>query len=152
MAIERSGAIRPRLQPGRPRSRQHEAGFTLIEVMVAFVLLALVLSTGFEIFSTGLRRAGDLEDHSRAIVLAQSKLASAGMEEALREGATQGDDGHLHWTLDVRPVPDEAVPGQPQPGAGTYMLYRVEARVDWTGADARPRSYSLATLGMGVRQ
>ena len=41
-------------------------------------------------------RAGDLEDHSRAIVLAQSKLASAGMEEALREGATQGDDGHLH--------------------------------------------------------
>lgn len=121
--------------------------------MVAFVLLALVLGVGFEIFSTGLRRAGDLEDHSRAIVLAQSKLAAAGMEEAYREGTMQGnsEDGRLHWVLDVKGVQDEMTPGAPQPGPGTYMLFRLEARVQWTGADARPRTYSLATLGLGAR-
>lgn len=122
--------------------------------MVAFVLLALILGVGFEIFSTGLRRAGDLEDHSRAIVLAQSKLAAAGMEEAYREGTTQGqsEDGRLRWVLDVKGVEDETVAGQPQPGAGTYVLFRIEAKVEWSAADTRPRSYSLATLGMGTRQ
>jgi general secretion pathway protein I len=130
---------------------KRSAGFTLIEVLVAFVLLSLVLATGFEIFSTGLRRAGDLEDRSRAIVLAQSKIASAGLDDTLREGAVQGEEGHFHWTLDVRGVADEIAPGQPQPGAGTYMLFRVEARVEWTGADARPRTFSLASMGIGVR-
>lgn len=130
------------------------SGFTLIEVMVAFVLLSLVLATGFEIFSTGLRRAGDLEGQSRAVMIAQTRLAAAGLEEQLREGVTQGEseDGQFHWTLDVKAVQDELVPGQPQPGPGTYMLYRIEAKVDWTAANSRTRSYSLVTAGLGVRQ
>ncbi|HUP29689.1 MAG TPA: type II secretion system protein [Usitatibacter sp.] len=131
-----------------------ERGFTLIEVLVAFVLLSLVLATGFEIFSTGLRRAGDLEGHSRAVMIAQTRLASAGLEEALREGVTQGEseDGKFHWTLDVKALQDEVAPGQPQPGPGTYLLYRIEAKVDWAAADTRPRSFALATLGIGTRQ
>jgi general secretion pathway protein I len=134
----------------RARSR----GFTLIEVIVAFVLLSLVLATGFEIFSTGLKRAGDLDGYSRAIVLAQSKLASAGLDQPLQAGSVQGEseDGTLHWVLDMQPVEDELAQGQAQPGPGTYMLYRVQARVEWAGPDARPRSYSLATLALGVRQ
>jgi general secretion pathway protein I len=146
--------IGPRPARRLPRPARRGAGFTLIEVMVAFVLLSLVLATGFEIFSTGLRRAGDLEGHSRAVVIAQTRLASAGLEEKLAEGVTRGDseDGQFHWTLDVKAVQDELAPGQPQPGPGTYMLYRIEAKVDWAAADTRPRSYSLATLGIGVRQ
>ena len=134
----------------RARSR----GFTLIEVIVAFVLLSLVLATGFEIFSTGLRRAGDLDGYSRAIVVAQSKLASVGLDQPLQAGAVEGDseDGRTHWVLDMQPVEDEIAPGQPQPGPGTYMLYRVRATVTWPGPNDRPRTYSLSTLALGVRQ
>lgn len=133
----------------RARSR----GFTLIEVIVAFVLLSLVLATGFEIFSTGLRRAGDLDGYSRAIVVAQSKLASVGLDQPLQAGAIEGDseDGRVHWVLDMQPVEDEVAPGQVQPGPGTYMLYRVQATVSWPGPDARQRSYSLSTLALGAR-
>jgi prepilin-type N-terminal cleavage/methylation domain-containing protein len=45
-------------------------GFTLIEVVVAFVLLSLVLATSYEIFSSGFARVADLEDYSRATVVA----------------------------------------------------------------------------------
>jgi general secretion pathway protein I len=133
--------------------KRRQAGFTLIEVVVAFVLLSLVLATSFEIFSSGLRRAGELDDFSRAVVIAQSRLALAGAEEALREGTTQGEseDRRFRWAVAVTPVQDEMKEGQPAPGPGTYMLFRVEARVDWQGA-VRERSYTLATLGLGVRQ
>jgi general secretion pathway protein I len=134
--------------------RRGQRGFTLIEIIVAFVLLSLVLASGFEIFSGGLRRAGDLEDYSRAIVIAQSRLASAGAEEPLRAGETQGDseDHRFRWVVSVAPFEEEPPqPGQPQPGPGTYMLYRVEVRVSWPGSGPRDRSYQLSTLGMGVR-
>jgi general secretion pathway protein I len=169
-----------RLSRGQPASARRQGGFTLIEIVVAFVMLslvlvtsfeiftggmrraadledysrALVLATGFEIFSTGLRRAGDLDGYSRAIVVAQSKLASVGLDQPLQAGAIEGEseDGRVHWVLDMQPVEDEMAPGQPQPGPGTYMLYRVQARVDWAGPDARRRTYTLSTMALGVRQ
>lgn len=135
-------------------SLRAQRGFTLVEIVVAFVLLALVLSTGFEIFSAGLKRAGDLEDQSRAIVIAQAKLAAAGLDAPLAEGVTQGEseDGHFHWTLAVSPSNEGMPPPeQPQPGPGTFMLYRVDVRVAWAGADQRNRAYSLAGLAIGQR-
>jgi general secretion pathway protein I len=134
---------------------KRQAGFTLVEIIVAFVLLALVLSTGFEIFSSGLRRAGELEARSRAIIVAQSRLATAGLEEPLQEGTTQGDtqDHRFRWTQVVTPTDEGAPPPeQPQPGPGTFMLYRVEVRVQWQGGDTREQSMSLATLALGQRK
>src|SRR4029453_1870799 len=98
-----------------PRSAKREAGFTLVEVVVAFVMLSLVLAPAFEIFSRGLARAGDLEDYSRALVVAQSKLAAAGVEQTIAEGETQGEteDRRFGWTVSVKRT-DEGVPeGQP---------------------------------------
>ena len=134
--------------------KRAQGGFTLIEIVVAFVLLALIFSTSFEVFSSGMRRAADLEDQSRAIVVAQSRLAVTGMEELLKPGTVSGttEDGRFQWTVAIAPT-DEALPppGQPQPGPGTYMLYRIDVRVDWKGGDQRPHSYALAGAAIGAR-
>ena len=129
--------------------RKSARGFTLIEVVVAFVMLALVLAVGFEIFSTGLRRVGELEDYSRALSIAQSKLTAAGTEEQFKEGAFQGDseDGRFHWTTGITRS-EEGLP-VPHPGKSVYVLFRVDVKVDWRGGDTRLRSVSLSTLGLG---
>ena len=129
-----------------------QRGFTLVEIVVAFVLLSAVLMTGFEIFSQGLRRAGDLDDEARAIVIAQSKLAAAGTEELFKEGSWQGqsDDGRFRWTLVVQRT-DEGSAGPGQPVNNAYQLYRVDVRVEWTAIDSRTRAVELATLGLGSR-
>ena len=127
-------------------------GFTLVEIVVAFVLLSAVLVTGFEIFSQGLRRAGDLDDYSRALLIAQSKLAATGTEEQFAEGQWQGEseDRRFRWVVQVqRSEEGQAPPGQPANSA--YQLFRVDVRVAWTGIDTRERSISLATLGLGSR-
>ena len=48
--------------------RARQSGFTLVEIVVAFVMLSLVLATSYQIFTTGMQRAGDLEDSSRALL------------------------------------------------------------------------------------
>ena len=130
----------------------NEKGFTLIEVLVAFVMLALVLGTAFEIFSTGLARAGELENQSKALVVAQSRLAAAGTEEAIKEGDTQGEseDRRFHWAVSVRKVDDGANPATPVPSV--YAMFRIDVHVNWTGADTRERSIALATVVLGQRQ
>lgn len=129
-----------------------QSGFTLIEVVVAFAMLALVLSVSFEIFSTGMARASDLEDRSQALVIAQSKLALAGSEDALKEGDVSGesDDRRFQWTLSVKRYEEAADAGKAPP-AGTYQLFRVESRVAWHGADTREHSLALASLALGAR-
>jgi general secretion pathway protein I len=131
--------------------RDRAAGFTLIEVVVAFVLLALVLVTAFEVFATGMSRAGDLDDRSRALAIAQSKLAAAGTEEMFREGQLQGDseDRRFHWTTLVTRSEEGQDPSRPMQTA--FILFRVDTRVDWRTAAGRDQSIALSTLGLGQR-
>src|SRR5881394_4497563 len=106
---------------------RRQRGFTLIEVVVAFLLLSLVMATGFELFTTGMRRAGDLEDRAQALVVAQSRLAGVGAEYALKEGVSSGqtDDGKYSWTLGItRSEEGKADPNMAIQTA--YGLYRVE--------------------------
>ena len=132
-------------------SRGAQAGFTLIEVVVAFVVLTLVFSVGFEIFSTGLARAGMLEERSRALEVARSRLDDVGMEETIAAGATQGEaqDPRFHWTTTVTPYDEGSDPMHPI--QSSYALYRVDVTVDWHGGDGKDHSLALSTLDLGPR-
>jgi len=125
-----------------------QRGFTLIEVVVAFVLLAAVLGVGFQIFSTGLSRTGALEERSRALAVAQSQLGAAGVEETLKEGTTSGEseDRRYQWTRTITKTTEGVDPSKPAPSA--YALYRIDVVVTWTGSDGRPQALPLSTLGV----
>ena len=131
--------------------RRRARGFTLIEVVVAFVLLAAVLVTVIEIFSRGMARASDLEHYSRALLIAQSKLASVGVEEALAEGQKSGEseDRQYRWMLSIQRSAEGEQVAQAQgvrPAQGGYTLYRVDSSVAWTPSVGPERTVALATL------
>ncbi|MDQ3027786.1 MAG: prepilin-type N-terminal cleavage/methylation domain-containing protein [Pseudomonadota bacterium] len=139
----------PRPAPGQPRSARRAAGFTLIEVVVAFVMLALVLSTSFQIFSTGLQRAGDLEDYSRALVIAQSQLAQSSIGDSFEEGQTSGetDDRRFRWSVAVAPFDDGTDPAKK--ALATFYTVKIAVRVVWQSASAPERHLDLSTLVVG---
>ena len=126
-------------------------GFTLIEVVVAFVLLSLVLAVSFEIFTTGFSRAADLEEYSQALQVAQSRLAATGVEETLKEGEAQGDseDRRFHWITRVTRSDEGADPSKPPPSI--FALYRVDVTVTWHGSGGKDHALSLGTLQMWTR-
>jgi general secretion pathway protein I len=98
----RSGGPR-RGRHGQPRCH----GFSLLEVLVAFAILAVSLGVLMQIFSVGLRNVAVEEGYTRAILLAESKLAGLGIEEPLQPGETTGSfDEEYRWHITVQPYTD----------------------------------------------
>jgi general secretion pathway protein I len=60
--------------PPSKEAEAHEAGFTLIEVLVALAILALTLAVLFSVLSDGAGRAAHAEKQAKALLQAQSLL------------------------------------------------------------------------------
>ena len=127
-------------------------GFSLLEVLVAFVVLSIALVVLAQIFSGGLRRTGDMAEYAQALAIAESTLSSAGVEDAYKEGETRGEspDRLFRWTRSVRLWQDPDADPTLQ-AISRAVLYRVEVRVDWQGADGRDRNIAFSTLRVGPR-
>lgn len=131
-----------RCGPARP-----QAGFSLLEVLVAFAILALSLGILMQIFSTS-GRAAVLGDHyARAAELAESTLALVGSEYPLEPGRFDGEQAGYGWRVDVQVYE----PGLQQPPKQLHP-YKVTVTVYWAEAD-RTRRVVLDTLMLNqVRQ
>jgi general secretion pathway protein I len=118
-------------------ARRTTRGFTLIEVLVAFMILTLSLSVLFRIFSGGLSNVAVAGDYAQAVLLAESQLAAAGRSEPLAVGQSYGESGdRFRWRRTVEsyiPWEDETSVTLPVSG------YHVTVEVSWTrnGRDQR---------------
>ena len=141
---------------GMTSARDRGAGFSLLEVLAAFVVLALVGTALFRIFSGALGNASLSDEYTRATLYAESQLASPGVETPLREGTQQGtsDDGKYAWTAQIAPY---RVPGStPDLDAATLLmpvrLWRIAVTVRWPGVGGNDRSIALATVRLAPRE
>jgi len=129
------------------RSSDTAAGFTLVEVLIAFVIMTIVLGALFRAFSGGLRGLDTSEGYAIAAMQAQSKLDEIGSDIPLEPGITTGTfDNGDEWELDISPFD---LPGQ---GAGAgeeevspLRAYKVMLQVSWD----KTRSLSFETLRLG---
>ena len=145
-------ALASALPPSLPRRSQ---GFSLLEVLVAFIIVALVVTALFRLFGGALGNASAADDWTRALLVAQSRLALAAATVPLREASDGGTepDGRIAWRTAVTPyVPAEADPEFDRTTqAMPTRLYRVTVDVQFPGANGQPRTLSLSTLKLGLR-
>ncbi|PZQ31129.1 type II secretion system protein XpsI [Pseudoxanthomonas japonensis] len=136
-------------------SRRRQHGFTLLEVIVAFALLALALSLLLGSLSGASRQVRDSADSSRATLHAQSLLAQLGAGEALQPGRQQGgfEGDRYQWQLDVVPFADPlAARAQLDPGAPQLLDVRLAVRwgsergqaMEWRTLRLAPRDINQA--------
>ena len=131
-------------------------GFSLIEVLAAFVVLALVGTALFRLFSGALGNVSLAEEYSRATVYAESRLTMLGNEGPLREGTQQGtsEDGRFTWTSRVEPYkPADTKPDlNMAPDTSMLRLWHLAVEVHWPGATfGNDRTISLATVRAATR-
>jgi general secretion pathway protein I len=130
--------------------RRSQSGFSLLEVLVAFVILALAMGVLMRIFSGGLQNATRAGDYQQAVMLAQSKLASIGIEVPLNENESDGEfDSKYRWHVSIRRFQDtaaqaDAAAATPAPPLPVRLL-EVEVQVLW-GDTEQPSSVVLRTL------
>jgi len=128
----------------QPMVASREAGFTLVEVIVALAILSVGLSIVLSVISGGLQQTTNAERKAEAGSLAQSLMAEVGTPIKSEERNGQFPGGY-RWHLKVG-----------QYGNGKEReewpigLYAISTEVEWEEG-AQRRSYELTTLRVGPR-
>jgi len=125
---------------------QHARGYTLVEVIIAFAVLALALTLLLGTLSGATRQVRWADDAGRASLHAQSLIDQLGVGEALAAGRTEGDfeNGRYRWQLDVQPWRDPAQPPDQPRDLSAPLLLAVSLRVAW--GDAANQQLQVSTL------
>jgi len=122
----------------------NDAGFTLTEVLVSFVIIAGALTVLLPIVGDNLRLGSAAQQTKAATELAQSKLAQIGTVMPLRQGRQEGVENGFRWQVQI---------GSParinSPDAGRLALFDVVSAVGRDETSAAPL-VTLRTQRLGM--
>ncbi|MEE9412665.1 MAG: type II secretion system protein [Methylococcales bacterium] len=125
-------------------------GFSLLEILVAFTIMAISVTMLLQIFGKNTQIAYHSESYTQATSLAESLLDSVGREEKLPESSNNGVFGDkYHWDVSVT----EYLPIEEDINFDlmSYQLYKVVVKVAW-GQDEKQRSVVLNTLRIAQKE
>lgn len=131
-----------------------QRGFTLLEVLVAFTLMAVLFGALFEVFAGGLAISRKGEARSHAALLAQSKLAELLAGTQFASGSRSGymdldlsevGDTRYRWTLEIDRYRGDDLG---ETDRGPMVPYTVTLRLSWE-EDDREQKLELSTLVLG---
>ena len=123
--------------------RRRSRGYTLIEVLVAFVIMAMALTVLLKIFSAGVRNVAVSSDYAKAVLIAESRIATAGIDDTLAPGETDGiEKGRFRWTRVVTDYEPTSNYHSTVKGLGAY---HVTVRVSWPNG-GQERRVELSTV------
>ena len=134
--------------------RQNQQGFTLLEVLVASLIMGIAVAGLLQGLSASTRNAARLSAYDRATLLARGKMdellvaseihrgqpLEGAFDPALTGGAPSG------WRAVVQPF--ETAPGA---GAGQWVVDRIQLQIWWMDGETR-HEFSLEGFRRGVLQ
>ena len=128
--------------------RQASRGFTLLEVMLAFVIFALSFATVLEIMADSMRGVRRASDDTQVALFAQSIIDRVGTEIPVEDGQFSGTGmDRYQWQLDIYlyAASDEDIHTLELAEMSGIELYQVDLDIDWE-AGRRPRSLHFSTI------
>ena len=128
-------------------------GFTLLEVLVATVIMGLAVVGLMSGISQSLHNAARVTDYDRAALLGRSQMDELLLNYQLPRLTTiQGDFPPVSlggreggWRAKITPF---EMP--PHPGPGARILERVELEIWWKNEDGSRRTFNLEAFRTGI--
>ncbi|WP_370590440.1 type IV pilus modification PilV family protein [Xylophilus sp. ASV27] len=115
-----------------------QRGFSLLEMLVAFSIMAFSLAMIYRVSGGSARNAGELEHYQHAALLAESVL---NLRDAVPPAGwnDQGESAGYRWQVRSAPYPTDVN------GPAAPPLYEVAVSITWLEGGTEKR-YDLATL------
>ena len=132
------------MRPGPRGARAgRSAGFTLLEVLVAFAILSVAVVAVIQGFAQGLRLLKVAGDHQRAVLLADQKA-----REVINpvEAHDRGQDGAFDWERSVTIVTTPDL--DRTPATRKWHVYQIDVKVRWGDT----RGVQVVTLRTSAEQ
>ena len=137
-------------EPGRNGMTGFRAnsGFTLLEVLLAFVVFALSFTIVMEILSGSIRNTMRAREYTEAALVAQSVMDLLGLDLPVEAGASYaGESGDYQWEVSVGLYEDDAQDGHSiELGELTGIeLLQIDLVISW-GEPPRDKSNYFSTV------
>jgi len=129
-------------RPSTDRKTRREAGFTIIEVLVALALVAIVIVAVGSLMATNVRGVRSFEQHVALMQAARTVMTTGTPPRAeIRPGSLSGQIDGFRWTVDVAPLGGEwATDSADVPWVPELVRVRVKSQ---TGAVSDIRTVRL---------
>ncbi len=116
--------------PALHRRAYAEAGFTLLEVLMALAILGLAVVTLLQLSSQSLRLVKTSGDYQEAVLLADRIAAQSRPTD---EAVDTGEEGPFQWErrISLMALPEELEPRETIPGREPAKLFAVTIAVRW---------------------
>jgi len=128
------------------KSPQRNEGFTLIEVIASFTILAMTFMVVLEILSNSSTNTIKSSERTRISLLAQSKMDEVGLLIPVVEGSESGsfDDG-VDWDMFIEAY-DVPYEGNVEMDFAPVELFKVVLTLTWQDGYDQQRSVNFVTL------
>ncbi|HOB65966.1 prepilin-type N-terminal cleavage/methylation domain-containing protein [Ottowia sp.] len=123
----------------RRRLRPRAGGFSLLEILVAFAIMALSLGALYKVMGNSARQAGHLSSQEGAVLLAESLLSAYSTipADGVRDAGTSAG---FEWQVSSAPYPTPA-----NSDTRAVRVHELRAVVQWADG-GRARSFQIASL------
>lgn len=136
------------MRAGPLASVRANGGFSLLEMLVALVILSLSLGSLYQSTTAAIRNVSVADQYTRATMLAESMLASAS-DLRTEEASVSGTFDIYRWETTAWPAENPLALGNEAGLRGAALQY-VRVTVSWPGGQS-DRKVSLLTV-VPVRQ
>ncbi len=123
---------------------QVSKGFTLIETLVAMMVLSISLVIILQLFSGGLRSGKLSENYTHAIFHAREKMEETLLAEAFEDGVTEGDfeDG-FKWKSEIVYLEPEEKDGEKK--KEPVDMFNITIEISWNEGKNK-KHFKISTL------
>lgn len=126
-----------------------QQGFTLLEIMVAFVIMGLVVGTLLQLFGSAMRSVALADEYSFAVQVAESRMEAVGSEIKVEKITVSGqEEGTAYkWAVTMQPIElDE----KQEEFSLSIEPYQVTVIVSWN-SEGKQRQFTLTSLRFGEK-